>query len=905
VILLTSSWLPRASAGLAVTTAALVAWLAGGGADARPAPPEASQTAPPSVDERHRPLLGGDAYEARIRLVDSLGDAAIQVPNLATSQPFFRAYWRKLRGPWAHPAGTAGQLITTIALGTNAQVETPKVSTENGQTWVPDVRVWNMNEGTFDQREAIYAPTPATVRFRITVPRGARLRFSPAVATPLPATTLFGVSVIDAAGEEHYVSQIRIPPADDRRWIDADIELGPWAEQKVELQLRTWTENPRENERSWPPPTEATGQTPSSEVEATERPSAPPPMALALWGNPVVVARGRTRAAYNVVWIVIDAMRPDIVGALHDAAEDAAKTAAPRPPLDALLPAVPGLMPSVDRLAAHGVHFSHAWSAATWTRPGTLAMLTGERSSEVGIDTNNWVQSVERVARYYASEPPLVPRLLQRVGMTTAAFVNNFFMTGYSVVGLDMGFERVTDHRYRTRDTALITYDVLAWLDAHARDRFFLFVNYNSPHQPYDPPPEMLARLPAAPAAPKDGTVRAYMAEAAKDDTAVGVVLDKLTALKLDGSTLVIVTADHGETLSAAHDGFGFIGTEKMPMRFHHAVGNFEETTRIPIVMSLPGLIEGGRAIPDRVRSIDIAPTVLELEGLEPDARISGRSVLSLIAGRSEPEPRVVVSEGRFSHAVLWGKYRLVVHDAPAHPATQADSEPAPIVEDELYDLDDDPGERRNVARSHADVVADMRARLAAALANVPASPPPPGPTRPPSVHFRFAGAGRVHHVSGVLTVGDDKFPASISVETASIPHDAIRASGPHLEFALATSPESVVGFDVRVDPPSAPLRWKFSLDEGPWPHHAIFVGPFGLSTLAAQGGVYTEEARAELHASSLPMMDPARDLGVFVTRDVAERSDEATQEIGGADSEAAREMQRMLQQWGYAHGSH
>ncbi len=57
-----------------------------------------------------------------------------------------------------------------------------------------------------------------------------------------------------------------------------------------------------------------------------------------------------------------------------------------------------------------------------------------------------------------------------------------------------------------------------------------------------------------------------------------------------------------------------------MPVRFHHAVGNFEETTRIPIVMALPRASStAGRAVTERVRNVDIAPTVLELEGLEAD----------------------------------------------------------------------------------------------------------------------------------------------------------------------------------------------------------------------------------------------------------------------------------------------
>ncbi|MDP9000627.1 MAG: sulfatase-like hydrolase/transferase, partial [Myxococcota bacterium] len=843
------------------------------------------------------------AYEVKVRLVESLGDAAIDVPNLAASQPFFQAYWRKLRGPWAQAAGVAGQLVTTIALRTSAQETQWEGSTTEGQAWLPDVRVWNMNEGSFDQREAIYAPTPSALRFQLAVPAAARLRFSPAVATPLPATTLFGVSVIDAGGVEHYVSQTRVPPADDRRWLDADVDLGPWVGQKVEVLLRTWIEKPADNEKHWAVPNpEAAGD----EGGEAERVTVPP-MALALWGDPVVIAKGRTRVPYNVVWIVVDALRPDIIASLHDPAEDAAKLAASRPPLDALLPAIPGLMPAIDRLVGRGVHFAHAWSAATWTRPGTVAMLTGERSSEVGIDATNWVQPMDRIARYYASDPPLVPRLLRTAGMATAAFVNNFFMTGYAVVGLDMGFERITDHRYRTRDTALITYDALGWLDAHASDRFFLFVNYNSPHEPYDPPPEMLARVPPPPAGPHDGQVRAYMAEAAKDDTAIGVVLEKLDTLRLSDSTLVVLTSDHGETLSVAHDGFGWIGTTKMPQRFHHAVGNFEETTRIPVVMSLPGVIDGGRTIAERVLNIDIAPTILDLEGMQPDARMSGQSLLPLLRGRKPHEPRAVVSEGRMSRALLWGKWRLVVHDAQAHPSTQTEAGAPLVLEDELYDLDEDPGERRSVARQHADVVADMRARLTAALASSPMGDLHKATKSAtlPTVHLRFAGGGRPHEVRGWLKAGDEKHAATIAVEPAGAPHESTLTVGARVDFAFTTSSDAVVGLDVRVDPPGAPIRWQFSLDGASWPDHATFAGAFGLPAVAARAGIGTDEARAEVYAPALPFIDPTRDLGVFVTRDRAERTAESAAEGAAANAEAAKEMQRMLQEWGYAHGSH
>jgi arylsulfatase A-like enzyme len=639
-----------------------------------------------------------------------------------------------------------------------------------------------------------------------------------------------------------------------------------------------------------------------------EQHAAPPtPIALALWGNPIVVAKESTRVPYNVVWVVVDALRPDVSASWHDAQQDAEKQSAPHPPLDALLPAIPGLMPSLDRLAERGVYFTRAWSAAAWTRPGTLAMLTGERSSELGVDTSNWVQPADRIAHYYASDPPLLPRILQKSGMTTDAFVNNFFMAGYANVGLDMGFERVTDHRYRTRDTALITYDALAWLDAHAGDRFFLFLNYNSPHGPYDPPKEMLARVPPPPAGPRDPQVRAYMAEAAKDDTAIGVVLDRLDSLGLRASTLVVLSADHGETLSSAHDGAAMMGTDKMPMRFHHAVGNFEETTRIPIVMALPGVVDGGRAIVQRVRSIDIAPTILEIEGLEPDVRMSGRSLLPLVRGKTEAEPRTAVSEGRYSRAVLWDRWHFIAHEAPPHSRGQVDGGKAPPPpDDELYDLSDDPGERSSVTRTQPDVVTEMRARLSAALANTPAADAP-RETRAaplPTVHVRFAGAGGVHRVTGTLTAGDERHPAAITVEPSGVAREALRVAGSQVSFSLATSRDAVVGFDVRVDPAAAPIAWQLFLDDAPWPEDATFVGPFGLPAVAARTGIDTAQARTEVFAPALAVIDPARDLGVFVTRDRAERGGEPGTEGPATDGEGAREMQRVLEEWGYAHGS-
>jgi arylsulfatase A-like enzyme len=885
--------------------AAAMAWRMGGGADARQAPPSAAKGSATGAGAGARggERRGSDAYEVKTHLVDVLGDARIDIPNLASSQAAFQSYWRKMRGPWARPAGIGASLVTTAALRTSEEETQWAVTGRDGGTWTPEAKVWNMNEGSYDQREAIFAPAPATLSFRMTLPPRARLRVSAALAAPATSPTHFEITVVDAAGVAHVVSETDVAAEDTHLWHDVDVDLSGWGAEPIELLLRTLSDAPAS--------------------------SAGP---LALWGDPVILAAGPTNLPYNVLWVVVDALRPDVAAALHDPEEDRAKLQAARPPLETLLPVVPDLMPSIDALVARGVHFQHAWSAAAWTRPGTIAMLSGERSSEVGLDTTAWVLPPGDAARYYASDPPLLPLLLRKSGATTAAFVNNFFMSGYSAVGVDMGFERLTDHRYRTRDTDAIAQDALAWLEAHDDERFFLFANFNSPHEPYDPVPDLLARIPKAPGGtPLEPEVRAYMAEGAKDDAAIGLLLAKIEALGLTKSTLVVVTSDHGETLSSAHDA---IGLGRMPVRFHHAVGNYEETTRIPIVMALPGVLDGGAEVTDRVRNVDIAPTVLDAEGLEPDPRMSGRSMLPLARGKHEAEPRLVISEGRGSRAVLWGNWRFIVHEPAAHePATRepasdtSDAPDEPKFEDELYDLETDPGERRNVAHQHPDVVAELRARLAAGLANTPAADAPPtaAESSPSTLRVRFAGAGKVHRVAGTLTVGDGKHTVIVTVDPAGIPREALRvqassagegppAGGPAttarvtvgsrqvVDFALATSPDAALGFDVKVDPPGAPITWQLFLDDAPWPKGHTFAGPFGLPAVAAKEGVASEDARDELYAQALPVIDPARDLGVFLTRD--RQGEGAGEESAGSSPspEAAKEMQRMLQQWGYAH---
>jgi arylsulfatase A-like enzyme len=896
-------------AAIVLAAAYAVARLGGGGAPppAMPRPAARAPEAPPPPRAHH-----AEGLEVRLRLVEALGDARASVPSLAASQGLFGLHWRKMHPPFLALPADAQALAWSIALRTSAEETQAVVPTGSG-AWSPDARVWNMSEGSFDQRDAIFAPAPATLDFHVKVPAGARFTFAPGTINVASDAVTFAVLVVDARGAEHTVYERRVAPVEMRRWLEADVDLAAFAGQEVDLRLRT-TPSPATPEELPPRLARRALMAPpggDADLEAKDQAreralSTPSAQALAVWGNPSLLGRSETEVPYNVLWIVIDALRNDVLASLHDDDEDAARQRAHVPPLEAFLPKLEGLTPSIDALAAKSVRFTHAYSAAPWTRPGTLAMLSGARASELGADTLHWQLKDEDAARFYASSPPLLPLILGHEGVLTRAFVNNFFMGGYASVGLDFGFERQHDHRQHVRDTAEITAEATAWLRANRDDRFFLFCNYNSPHEPWEPPPEMLARVPAPPVGPSDPKTRLYLGEAVKDDAAVGELLALVDELGLRDKTIVVLTADHGETISSAHSAKSIL--DHMVMRFHHAASNFEETTRIPILLSLPGVLEP-RTVKERVRNTDIVPTILDLEGVDATAaraKMSGRTLLGLARGETEADARVIVSEGRGTRAILSGKYRYVAREPAAQKLQIGDREV--MVADELYDLEDDPGERHNIAHDHPDVVAEMRARLDAAIHNVPVvgtqasvAPASGGASdgAAPVVHLRFAGAGQARRVTGVLRAGEGD-SAHVALTPVGLGALSFDQKGGVATLAFTTAEDGVVGFDVRVTPPDAPLRWELTLDDQPWPAGHVFAGAYGVAADALRAGMTGEEARTAAAAAVLPFVDPSVDLGLFVTRDRGAAAPAARV----TRAEGAEEMGRMLRAWGYASGS-
>ena len=389
-----------------------------------------------------------------------------------------------------------------------------------------------------------------------------------------------------------------------------------------------------------------------------------------------------------------------------------------------------GLTPSLDQLATEGVRFEQASAHAPWTLPSTASLLTSQLPEEHGAGGSLDLSGLAADRGVQVNFHPLpasaetLAEALQGAGWSTAAVVNVDFLD--TPFGLTQGVADLdaswSENNLEVRDAAATTDAALAWLDSRDREApFFLLAHYFDPHAVYAPPQRYREAFAGPLDRESDGFVfgtreqmlllragklelphglleRAkglYDAELAFLDAEVGRLLEGLSDRGLDGDTLVVVTADHGEEFGE-HGGF------------EHGHTLFEELLHVPLLMRLPGLIPAGEVPAARVGLIDVAPTVCDLAGVSVPASFHGRSLLPILRGE-EPAASPILAHGNFWGPALssWtaGRWKLVL--TPEGEGQRA----------RLYDLEADPGEQNDLARERPEEVAALREALERALA--------------------------------------------------------------------------------------------------------------------------------------------------------------------------------------------
>ena len=412
----------------------------------------------------------------------------------------------------------------------------------------------------------------------------------------------------------------------------------------------------------------------------------------------VLLAAGGCRSGQpDVIVVLVDTLRADRLGA-HDGR--------------------PSLTPFLDRLATTGVVFSNAYSTSSWTSPAVASLFTSRYPSQHHVTQYD--------SRLADDEVTLAERLAV-AGWRNLGFIANFRLSEEG--GFGQGFISWFPHVEGTRGKVRakrITKATLAHYDAffaptrltrlarRARP-MFLYLHFMEPHAPYLPAEHLRRRIAGLPPpgvsdaeantkllAPMrwgeltDDEVRRlsqlYDAEVASLDQGLQRLFGELRSRGLLDHAIVVITADHGEEFRE-HDGLV------------HGTALFEESVRVPLVMTGPGL-PAGRVVTDAVSLVDVAPTLLDLAGLPPEPRFEGRSLRERLVPANDPAdvilqllPIGAARELRRHTAGLVRKgLKILVPPAPR--------------EAELYDLRADPRETRPRAASVAQDAEHLESRL-------------------------------------------------------------------------------------------------------------------------------------------------------------------------------------------------
>jgi len=308
-------------------------------------------------------------------------------------------------------------------------------------------------------------------------------------------------------------------------------------------------------------------------------------------------SRPRSSDRPNVLLVTIDTLRADHVGCYGY--------------MDASTPAI-------DGLAQRGVRFETAVAHAPLTGPSHASILTGRIPPGHGFRNNSGFTLSPRVGT--AAED------FRQTGYRTAAFVSGFPLDRR--FGFDRGFETYDDHlpkgtdRRRTpyveRFADATTDAALRWLatsgSAEPASRWFLWVHYYDPHAPYEPPADLAERYRGAP----------YDGEIAFVDRQLARLLHALDVRSDTARTVVLVTADHGESLGEHGEGT-------------HGVFVYDATLRVPWIMAGPH-IPTGRVSHTVARSIDVLPTLADYAGLDRASDVDGRSLRAAADGHEMPD---------------------------------------------------------------------------------------------------------------------------------------------------------------------------------------------------------------------------------------------------------------------------
>jgi len=347
--------------------------------------------------------------------------------------------------------------------------------------------------------------------------------------------------------------------------------------------------------------------------------------------------------------------------------------------------------PNIDALFAESIVFEQAYTQAPNTKASIASLFTSQSPTTHGV-----------IGMTVALPPstPTLPQVLSENGFRTVCLSANPFLS--SEFGFERGFDEFQDvfrevnlpaNELGSVPAELLGKAATSWFQEHAEERFFVYLHFLEPHDPYTPPEPFASRYRGDTRLTK--MMAAYDGNLAYVDSVVGEVLSALERLGLVDKSVIVLMSDHGEA-------FGEHG------RLLHSDTIYEETAHIPLAIYLReacGVAPGQRS--GIISTIDLMPTLLDMFRIEPPPTMQGRSELGLLASEGSGQRRYAVGRSRgLDNSGGVKRPEEVIYALNTEQHTLMLGNKGERVE--LYDRERDPGQKENIADENEKLVAEI-----------------------------------------------------------------------------------------------------------------------------------------------------------------------------------------------------
>ncbi len=372
--------------------------------------------------------------------------------------------------------------------------------------------------------------------------------------------------------------------------------------------------------------------------------------------------------------------------------------------------------PHIDKMAREGRRFTNAYVTASICSPSRAGMISGRYQQRFGYEDNTGPPTHQPAYVGLPANETTLAEALKKRGYTTGivgkwhlgqtrsqhpqsrGFDEFFGMLhgGHIYFGPDSKGPLVRGWRCVDQDrgesdylTDTFTEEGLAFIERHQDEKFFLYMSYNAVHTPYQAPASDLEKVNSL--VTEEGQ-RKYVAMVQSLDDDVGRIRSKLEEFGIADNTLLVFFNDNGG-LAKAKD-----PASNTP--FRGGKGNiYEGGIRVPLIMVLPGTIEGGEIYTPMVSSLDLFPTFLGLAGavdFEGTKPLDGIDLIPHLSGKTLAEPHAQLYWRRQkAWAIRDGDFKLLNAGNGGG--------------DELYNLLEDPSESTNVIDKNPEITDEMK----------------------------------------------------------------------------------------------------------------------------------------------------------------------------------------------------